>query len=51
MTDMTDNVLGATTGLLAIAILANVAGKVMGGLNSTKEKSESWLSSKSSKSK
>lgn len=31
MTDMTDNVVGAIPGLIAVGIMANVAGKVMKG--------------------
>jgi hypothetical protein len=43
-----DSAVGATTGLLAIGIMASVAGRVMDGLNKTKDKGGDWLSSKSS---
>jgi hypothetical protein len=46
-----DSAVGATTGLLAIGIMASVAGRVMDGLNRTKEKGGDWLSSKSKSSK
>ena len=48
MSDSTiDAALGATTGLLAVGIMANVAGKTMQGLGGMKSKGGDWLSSKS----
>jgi len=39
----TDSILGATTGLMSVAVMANVAGKVIGGkgLKVKKHKSKS----------